>query len=163
VKKKPKRDPAKTEDADARLAAKLQAEENSYARARTTRGGGAAKPTKPKKKKSPKKKNATKVDDSDVDSSEEGATAKRKASGGFQKPFNLSIALAVVCGESQLSRPQVVKKLWAHIKENELQDPTDKRQIRCDDKLHAVFKQSKIDMFQMNKLLGNQLYPIDEE
>ncbi len=27
----------------------------------------------------------------------------------------------------------------------------------------AVFKQSKLDMFQMNKLLGNQLYPIDED
>lgn len=63
---------------------------------------------------------------------------------------------------SQLSRPQVVKKLWEHIKANELQDPSDKRQIICDEKLQAVFKQSSINMFQMNKLLGNQLYPIEE-
>ena len=63
----------------------------------------------------------------------------------------------------QLSRPQVVKKLWDHIKANELQLPSDKRQIRCDDKMQAVFKQSSINMFQMNKFLGDHLYPIDED
>ncbi len=57
----------------------------------------------------------------------------------------------------------MVKKLWEHIKANELQDPTDKRQIQCDEKMQAVFKQTRVDMFQMNKLLGSQLYPIDEE
>jgi len=61
-----------------------------------------------------------------------------------------------------LSRPQVVKKLWEYIKGNELQDPRDKRQIICDEKLQAVFNQSKVNMFSMNKLLGNQLYPVDE-
>ena len=63
---------------------------------------------------------------------------------------------------TQLSRPQVVKKLWEHIKANELQDPNDKRQIVCDDKMHAVFVRSRVDMFQMNKLLGSHLYPIEE-
>lgn len=57
----------------------------------------------------------------------------------------------------------MVKKLWEYIKANELQDPKDKRQIRCDEKMQAVFKTGKVDMFQMNKLLGHQLYPIDEE
>ena len=56
----------------------------------------------------------------------------------------------------------MVKKLWEHIKANNLQDPADKRQILCDEKMQAVFKQSRVDMFQMNKLLGNQLYPIEE-
>jgi chromatin remodeling complex protein RSC6 len=65
--------------------------------------------------------------------------------------------------QRQLSRPQVVKKLWEHIKSNDLQDPTDRRQIRCDDALQAIFGQSKINMFSMNKLLGNHLYPIEEE
>lgn len=27
----------------------------------------------------------------------------------------------------------------------------------------AVFKQAKVDMFQMNKLIGSHLYPVDEE
>ena len=56
----------------------------------------------------------------------------------------------------------MVKKLWEHIKGHQLQDPSDKRQIICDDKMQAVFKQSKFDMFQMNKLLGSQLYPVEE-
>jgi len=102
AKKKQKRD-SKLEDADARLAAQLQAQENRMARTRTTRGGAVAKPTKPKKK-TPKKKSASKIkgdDDSDVDSSEVSGT-KRKASGGFQKPFNLSYPLAELCGESRV-------------------------------------------------------------
>jgi len=57
----------------------------------------------------------------------------------------------------------VVKKLWEHIKANELQDPSDRRQILCDEKMSAIFKVNKVDMFQMNKLIGNHLYPIEAE
>lgn len=163
AKKKQKRE--STEDDDARLAALLQAQENQLGRSRTTRGGGPSKVVK-NKKKTPKKKSASKIkadDDSDLDASgDSGTTKKRKAGGGFQKEFNLSYPLAELCGTSQLSRPQVVKRLWEHIKANELQDPSDKRQIRCDEKMQAIFKQARVDMFQMNKLLGNQLYPLDE-
>jgi len=69
----------------------------------------------------------------------------------------------VANSDLQLSRPQVVKKLWEHIKANDLQDPKDKRQIICDEKMTAVFKQAKVDMFQMNKHIGNHLYPVEEE
>ncbi|KAF4457421.1 UAF30-subunit of RNA polymerase I transcription factor [Fusarium albosuccineum] len=153
------------EDADARLAAQLQAQENSLARGRKTRGGGdKAKPTK--KKAAPRKKSAKKVkadDDSDLDTADGEVGKKRKAGGGFQKPFNLSTTLSELVGETQLSRPQVVKKLWEHIKGNDLQDPKDKRQIICDEKMQAVFKQSRVDMFRMNKEIGNHLYPVGEE
>jgi len=163
--KKQKRE-SSSEDADARLAAELQAQENRLSRGRVTRGAGTAKPSKTKSKtKTTKKKSAKRVrsdDDSNADDSDASGKPKRKAGGGFQKPFNLSDPLADVCGETQLSRPQVVKKLWDYIKGNELQDPNDKRQILCDEKLHAVFKQDKINMFSMNKLLGNQLYPVEE-
>ncbi|KAI1746997.1 DEK C terminal domain-containing protein [Xylaria castorea] len=163
-KKQRKEQSADTEDADARLAAMLQAEENQ--RTRTTRGGGAkAAPKKKKKSAATKKKSEKRVrqeDDSDVDGSDEPSPKKRKAGGGFQKPFNLSYPLAELCGEPQLSRPQVVKKLWAHIKEKQLQDPSDKRQILCDESMQAVFKVTKVDMFQMNKLVGNHLYPVEE-
>lgn len=161
-KKHRKEESVDTEDADAKLAALLQAEENQ--RTRTTRGGGAKAAPK-KKKPAPKKKSDKRVrpeDDSDVDGSDEPSPKKRKAGGGFQKPFNLSYHLAELCGEPQLSRPQVVKKLWEHIKENQLQDPSDKRQILCDERMQAVFKLSKVDMFQMNKLVGNHLYPVEE-
>lgn len=163
--KKKQRKSEDTEDSDAKLAAMLQAQENRMGR--STRGGGS-KASKPKLvKKKPRKKSSNKVkpeDDSDVDGSE-GSTAKpRKAGGGFQKPFNLSAPLSELCGgEARLSRPQVVKKLWEHIKSNELQDPSDKRQICCDDMMQAVFKQARVDMFQMNKLVGSHLYPVEEE
>ncbi|KAJ4148967.1 hypothetical protein NW754_000403 [Fusarium falciforme] len=152
------------EDADARLAAQLQAQENSLARGRKTRGGDKAKPTK--KKAAPRKKSARKVkadDDSDLDTGDAEVGKKRKAGGGFQKPFNLSSTLSELVGETQLSRPQVVKKLWEHIKANDLQDPKDKRQIICDEKMQAVFKQARVDMFRMNKDIGNHLYPVGEE
>ncbi|KAK1483504.1 DEK C terminal domain-containing protein [Colletotrichum tamarilloi] len=163
VRKRQKREDS-SEDADAKLAAKLQAQENQMARGRTTRGGNGAssKGSKAaKKKKAPRKKSDKKIDDSDVEDS--GEAPKRKAGGGFQKPFNLSEPLSELLGEPQLSRPQVVKKLWEHIKGNDLQDPENKRQIICDDKMHAIFKQSKVDMFQMNKMIGAHLYPVEEQ
>lgn len=100
MKKKAKRSPS-SEDADARLAAQLQAQEDSIARGRTTRGAEKPRSTK---KKAPRKKSAKKVaatDDSDLDGSGDAAP-KRKAGGGFQKPFNLSEPLAELCGETQV-------------------------------------------------------------
>ncbi|KAL8299975.1 hypothetical protein RB593_009699 [Gaeumannomyces tritici] len=164
AKKKQKRE-SSTDD-DAKLAAQLQAEENRRASARATRGSNGNTSASKPRKKAPKKKSSNKVkaeDDSDVDGSGGEAKTKRKAGGGFQKPFSLSHHLALLCGEPVLSRPQVVKKLWEHIKGNDLQDPNDKRQILCDEMMQAVFKQSKVDMFQMNKLIGNHLYPVEEE
>lgn len=32
----------------------------------------------------------------------------------------------------------------------------------CDDKMVAVFKQARVDMFRMNKEIGNHLFPVDE-
>ncbi|KOS21219.1 Upstream activation factor subunit spp27 [Escovopsis weberi] len=160
AKKKAKRS-SSIEDSDARLAAQLQAQENSLARSRTTRGGGD-KARLAKKKKTPRKKSSKKVgddDDSEVDGSGDSGAPKRKAGGGFQKPFLLSPTLSELCGETQV----VVKKLWEHIKTNGLQDPSDKRQIRCDEKMQAVFKQARVDMFRMNKDIGSHLYPVGEE
>ena len=107
--KKQKRE-SSSEDADARLAAELQAQENRLSRGRVTRGAGTAKPAKTKvkaKAKPAKKKSAKRVrsddDDSNADSDDAaGGKPKRKAGGGFQKPFNLSPSLADVCGESQV-------------------------------------------------------------
>jgi hypothetical protein len=58
----------------------------------------------------------------------------------------------------QLSRPQTVKRIWEYIKSNELQDPTDRRQIRCDDPMRRVFKQDRVHMFTMTKILNQNLY-----
>jgi len=160
-KKKRKSQPAPV--SDAKLAALLQAQENS--RSRPSRSGVVKKAALARRKKSPKKKSASKVkadDDSDVELDSDGQKKAVVRTGGFHKEYHLSEPLVDLVEETKLSRPQVVKKIWAHIKANDLQDPSDKRQIRCDEKMQLVFKQDKVHMFTMNKLLGKHLYPIDE-
>jgi upstream activation factor subunit UAF30 len=46
----------------------------------------------------------------------------------------------------------VVKKLWEYIKSNDLQNPKDRREILCDEKLRALFGLDAVRMFQMNKV-----------
>ena len=79
-----------------------------------------------------------------------------------QKPLGLSEPLSAMLGATTLSRPQTVKQIWNYVKERDLQDPNDKRQIRCDEAMQAVFKQPKVHMFTMNKLLAAHFYPIEE-
>ncbi|KAL8778423.1 MAG: hypothetical protein Q9213_007423 [Squamulea squamosa] len=158
-KKKRKRTPV---DDDAAFAAKLQAEENI--RARPTRGGAVKKAIPVKKKNTPKKKTAARVDaadDSDLDT--DAAEKKVNRNGGFHKPLTLSAPLsALLDGQLQLSRPQTVKQIWGYVRQHDLQDPGDKRWIRCDDALKAVFKSERVHMFTMNKLLAQNLYNPDE-
>jgi len=51
-----------------------------------------------------------------------------------------------------------VKGIWDHIKRNNLQNPDNKREIICDERLKAVLGVSKIDMFAMNKLIGQFVF-----
>ena len=55
-----------------------------------------------------------------------------------------------------------MKKVWEYIREHELQDPNDRRQIRCDDLMRPVFKQDRIHMFTMTKVLNQNLYDPEE-
>jgi len=56
-----------------------------------------------------------------------------------------------------------VKKLWAYIRENNLQDPKNRKKIQCDEALRAVFRVNSIDMFQMNKALSKHIWPLTGE
>jgi upstream activation factor subunit UAF30 len=50
------------------------------------------------------------------------------------------------------------KKLWEYIRKHELQDPRDKRNVRADENLLAVFDGKKvISMFEMTKLVNGHL------
>jgi len=51
-----------------------------------------------------------------------------------------------------------VKGIWDHIKRNNLQNPDNKREIICDEPLKAVLGVNKIDMFAMNKLIGQFVF-----
>ncbi|KDO49153.1 hypothetical protein CISIN_1g0161772mg, partial [Citrus sinensis] len=56
----------------------------------------------------------------------------------------------------------VVKKLWAYIREKNLQDPKNRRNIICDEALQVLFRVNSINMFQMNKALTRHIWPLDE-
>lgn len=74
------------------------------------------------------------------------------------KPMKISEDLAEVVGKGPMARSEVVKKLWAYIKKNGLQDQKNKRNINADDKLKAVFGGKKtVSMFEMTKLVSKHL------
>ncbi|XP_058215974.1 upstream activation factor subunit spp27-like [Rhododendron vialii] len=87
----------------------------------------------------------------------------KKRAGGFMKPSGLSPQLQTFVGVSELARTQVVKRIWAYIREKNLQDPKDKRTIICDQALRAIFRVKSIDMFQMSKALNKHMLPLAEE
>lgn len=45
-----------------------------------------------------------------------------------------------------------MKKLWEYIKSNNLQNPANRQEILCDDRLRALFGCDKVKMFGMNKV-----------
>jgi len=82
----------------------------------------------------------------------------RKPNAAFMKPLTPSDELAAVVGAKPLPRTQVVKKLWAYIKKNDLQAPKAKRMINADAALKAVFGgKGRVDMFEMTKLVNKHL------
>ncbi|KAI6125503.1 SWIB/MDM2 domain-containing protein [Pisolithus croceorrhizus] len=134
------------ERSDAELARKLSSEINGRSR-RTS--------VSPRKTKRKTMKSSETVDSGDDGDDEEGKKKRSGgAKGGFAKQYTLSQPLSVVIREEKLSRPQVVKRLWEYIREHGLQNPSNKKEIMCNDALRAVFAVDKIDMFRMNKVLG---------
>ena len=74
------------------------------------------------------------------------------------RPLNPDAALGAVVGNKPLPRTEVVKKLWAYIKRNNLQDSQNKRMINADDKLKQIFGGKKqVSMFEMTKLVNKHL------
>jgi upstream activation factor subunit UAF30 len=74
------------------------------------------------------------------------------------KPMTPSAALGEVVGTKPLPRTEVTKKLWAYIKKNGLQDKKNKRMIKADDSLKAVFGgKTSVNMFEMTKLVSRHL------
>jgi DNA topoisomerase-1 len=102
-------------------------------------------------KKKPKK-GAKKT--SSAKSSKKIATTKKEKGSSLPK-MRLSKELSAVVGESELSRPETVKKVWEYIKKNDLQDPKNKRLIVPDAKLAKVFgSKDPIDMMKLSGILG---------
>jgi upstream activation factor subunit UAF30 len=89
------------------------------------------------------------------------ATRGEQDAGGkpnaLQQPLQPSKELAAVIGSAPLSRGEVVRKVWEYIKQHNLQNPNNRREIMADAKLEPVFGRKKVTMFEMNKHLAQHL------
>jgi chromatin remodeling complex protein RSC6 len=80
-----------------------------------------------------------------------------KKTTGFMQALKPSPELAAVIGSDAQPRTEVTKRLWAYIKEHNLQNPQNKRNILCDKKLKAVMGKDEVTMFEMTGLVGKHL------
>eukprot|EP00439_Symbiodinium_sp_Y106_P044299 s1616_g5.t1 len=78
-------------------------------------------------------------------------TAKRRNSSRevIHRPHTLSTEMADFLGEPRLSRPEVIKKIWAYAKDNDLLDPSNKKEIVCDAKLQQLLRVKRTQMLQL--------------
>ncbi|KAK2371722.1 hypothetical protein P8452_45196 [Trifolium repens] len=74
---------------------------------------------------------------------------------GIMQPKKISPEMQDLVGLPEISRTQALKHIWAHIKENNLQDPENKRRIRCDEKLKKVFAgRDEVGMLEIAGLIS---------
>ncbi|MBX2987007.1 MAG: hypothetical protein KF802_03835 [Bdellovibrionaceae bacterium] len=115
----------------------------------------AKKATKKATKKAAPKKATKKV--ATKKAAPKKAASKRKPNPAFMKALTPSAKLAAVVGNSPMPRTEVVKKLWAYIKKNNLQDSKNRRNINADAKLKELFGKAVVNMFEMTKIVNKHL------
>ncbi len=77
---------------------------------------------------------------------------------GFSSTYKLSKELQKVLGKKELSRADVLKKIWVYIKKHKLQDPKNKRMIKPNQDLSKVFgSKDAIDMMQLSRILSKHM------
>lgn len=82
---------------------------------------------------------------------------KRKSSGLTQITYTLSDELQAICGSKKLTRPQVVKQMWAYIKSHKCQDSKNRRMIVPDKKLSEVIGKKPVDMLKLATHISKHL------
>merc|ERR1711978_27469 len=85
---------------------------------------------------------------------------KEKKQNGLTKPMTLSSELAAIVGakkDEKLARSEIVKRLWAYLKEKQLQDPENKQYFTPDELMQPVFGTEKMRAFAMSKYLKDHL------
>ena len=85
-------------------------------------------------------------------------TDRRKPSPAFMKPVQPDDKLAAIVGAEPLARTDITRKLWDYIRQHKLQDPADRKFIKADPALKAVFDgRDRVSMFEMTKLVFNHV------
>lgn len=131
-----------------KVAKKATAKKTTAKKAAPAKKATAKKAAAPAKKATAKKAAAPKAPK---------AKSARKPNAAFMQAFTPSAELAAVIGAAAAARTEVVKKLWAYIKKNNLQNPKNKRNILADDKLAKVFGKKEVSMFELASLIGKHL------
>ena len=85
------------------------------------------------------------------------AAKKRKPNAAFMAALQPSALLSEVVGSKPLPRTEVIKKIWDYIKKNGLQDSKNRRMINADDKLRPIFGKDQISMFELAKVVNNNV------
>jgi len=85
------------------------------------------------------------------------AGAKPKMRGNHKKVHKLSPAFASILGETHMIWNEACREIWRYIKENNLQDPDDKLMIKCDKKLEAMTKKSRVSGKEIPKIVTQHL------
>ena len=81
---------------------------------------------------------------------------------GLTRPNKLSSELSDIVGVEEASRAELMKLLFAYLKEHNLKDPENGQFFTPDKKMSKVFGKDKIRAFSMSKFIGDHLTPIDE-
>ncbi|KAG0324112.1 hypothetical protein BG000_002331 [Podila horticola] len=183
----PEPEPAPSEDDEADSDASFSSVEGgrSNKKAKVSSSGASKKSSSSSTKKSSsssksKSKTSSSSSKKDKEKEKEKTKTKRKQPvnddgtpkvNNFTRPMVISDKLNDVIGHAgtvgvsgrvEMSRPEVVKQLWVYIKSNGLQDESDKRNIKCDGKLKALFGHDQVNCFSMNKYLSGHLSKVEE-
>ena len=85
---------------------------------------------------------------------------QRRALTTLNQPLEISPALAKIIGNTKgeaIPRKEVIKRLYAYIKEKNLQDPTEKRYFTPDKTMESIFGSERQMMLGMAKCLKDHL------
>uniref|UniRef100_A0A7C9D1Q2 DM2 domain-containing protein n=2 Tax=Opuntia streptacantha TaxID=393608 RepID=A0A7C9D1Q2_OPUST len=114
----------------------MAAKSSAAAAATTTPTAAASKAAKPAKPRTP---------------SAASVVPKVK---GILKRVPVSPTLGEFLGASEASRTDAVKKIWEYIRTQGLQNPSNKREIICDEKLKTLFGKDKVGFLEIARLLS---------
>jgi upstream activation factor subunit UAF30 len=119
------------------------------------KGGSSSEEEEEEKPKKRGRKAAASDSDSDSGKKKKPAAKPKKAGGGtgFTKTCKLSPELSSIMGSDSMARHEVVKKMWAIIKEKNLYDPKNKQFAICNAELLPVFGVKRFRTFGMMKYL----------
>ena len=98
--------------------------------------------------------------ESDDDPEPSAATPSPSKKGGLAQEKEVSDKLAAFLGRGRMmARTDIVKSLWEYIREHNLQNPSNRKEILLDHAMKDVFGCDTFTMFTMNKYISAHVYP----